>query len=380
MLGTALPWSFDGELPRRAHTLTVDTCHGEVSLRRAFEARGAIVATLALDPSLRTFDAATALFLDLETTGLAGGAGTVVFLVGFAWFEGQSLHVEQFLLDDLDREPAFLERVAEKIRRASSLVTFNGRAFDLPLLRARFVMARVSPPTEPPHLDLLHVARRVYGARLGRCSLTALERDVLGFERIHDIDGAEVPTRYLRFLREGKGARALLDPVVAHNTWDLTALVALTGELGARAADVETDGRFEPRDLIGLARTVHRAGDSDRAVALAAEAAALGLVRGETSVARDAHTFSADVHKRRREAHRVCERLLDALSLGDDPTLHLALARCYERDLDDPERALMHCLRADGAEPAEAHARRVARLRRKVHDPRRRQLRLPGFD
>ncbi len=293
-----------------------------------------------------------------------------------AWFEAGALRVEQLLLDDLDAEPALLERVADRVRAAGSLVTFNGRSFDLPLLRARFVMARVAPPPEPPHLDLLHVARRIYGARVERCTLTALERDVLGFARVGDVDGAEIPALYLRFLREGASARPLLAPVVTHNAWDLAALAALTGELGARAARAEAEGRFEASDLVGIARTAHRAGDADRAVALAAEAAALG----DPAAARDAHMLAARVHQRRRDAERACARLLDALSHGDDPALHLELARHYERDLDDPDRALAHCLRAAGAEPPGAHARRAARLRRKARDARRRQLRLPGFE
>lgn len=376
----AEPWPFDGDPPRFARTLTADARHGDVSLRRALDVTGEVVATLALDPTLRAFDASRALFLDTETTGLAGGTGTVAFLVGMAWFEADALHIEQWLVDDLDREPAMLEHVAARIRDAGSLVTFNGRTFDLPLLRSRFVMARVAPPAEPPHLDLLHVARRIYGSRVERCALTTLERDVLGFARVGDIDGAEIPERYLRFLREGEAARSLLTPVVTHNAWDLAALAALTAELGARAARADADGRFEARDLVGIARTTHRAGDADRAVALATEAAALGTARNEPAVARDAHVLAASIHKRRRDAEGMCARLLDALAHGDDPALHLELARCYERDLGDPARALDHCLRADGAEPAGAHARRVARLRRKARAARHHQLRLPGVE
>jgi len=376
----AEPWPFVGDPACFARTLPGDARHGEVSLRRALEVTGEVVATLALDPTLRGFDASRALFLDTETTGLAGGTGTVAFLVGMAWFESGELRVEQWLLDDLDREPAMLERVAARVRDAGSLVTFNGRSFDLPLLRSRFVMARVPPPAEPPHLDLLHVARRIYGARVARCALTALERDVLGFARVGDIDGAEIPERYLRFLREGEAARPLLAPVVTHNAWDLAALAALTAELGARAVRADADGRFEARDLVGIARTTHRAGDADRAVALATEAAALGAARDEPAVVRDAHMLAASIHKRRRDAALMCARPHDALAHGDDPALHLKLARCYERDLGDPARALDHCLRADGAEPAGAHARRLARLRRKAKASRHQQLHLPGVE
>jgi uncharacterized protein len=382
----ARPWPFvtetrDGavaEVSTRDHD--ADAKHGRVALRSALDVAGDHAATLALDPTLAGFDAARALFLDTETTGLSGGTGTLAFLIGMAWFEGSSLRVEQLLLTDLEAEEAMLVRVAARIAAAGSLVTFNGRTFDLPLLRSRFVMARVKPPAEPPHLDLLHVARRIYGARVERCALTTLERDVLGFERVGDVDGAEIPALYQRFLRGGPRAREDLLPVVEHNVWDLAALAALTGELGARLARTDADGRFEANDLVGLARTTHRAGDADRAVALAGEAAAMGAARGESSVARDAHVLAARIHKRTRDAEAMCARLLDALDHApDDATIHLELARCYERPLGNIERALAHALLATGAEDPAPHARRILRLRKKLKTRRPEQLRLPGM-
>ncbi len=389
-----VPWPFtveptdDGDLHVATRTYDRDARHGAVPLARALGVTGEAVAMLALDPALAGFDPARALFLDTETTGLAGGAGTLAFLVGAGWFEDGAFRMEQVLLADLDTERPLLSRLAARIAAASALVTFNGKSFDLPLLRSRFVMARVPAAPERPHLDLLHVARRIYGARVARCTLTTLERDVLGFTRVDDIPGAEVPARYLRYLRErereregeGEGGRDAVLPVVAHNAWDIAALVALVGELGARVARADAEGRFEPRDLVGLARTTLRAGHHARAADLASEAAARAAAVVDRIVARDAHVLAATGHRRARDPVAAAARLLDALvQAPDDPALHLALARCYERDLALPERALAHAVLAAAAEEPAAHARRIARLRRTLRRGTHRQLKLPGL-
>jgi hypothetical protein len=219
------------------------------------------------------------------------------------------------------------------------------------------VLARVEPPALPPHLDLLHVARRIYGARVERCSLTGLERDVLRFERLDDIAGEEIPERYRRYLREGD--RAGVVPVVRHNLWDLVALAALTGELAARVARAPSEGRFEADDHVGIARTSLRAGDHAGAIAHAADA----LSHGQGDASREAHLIAARAHHKTGDALGRSGRLLAALALApDDPAIHLELARCYERDLDDAHRALEHAHQAHGAEAPSALAKRVQRL------------------
>ena len=123
------------------------------------------------------------LFLDTETTGLAGGTGTVPFLVGLAWFEGRSLRVHQLFLRRLGEEAPMLRVLAERMAEPPAWSTYNGKSFDWPLLRTRFVLNRVPTPAELPHLDLLHCARRVFKHRgsgdaawstwRSRCSATA---------------------------------------------------------------------------------------------------------------------------------------------------------------------------------------------------------------
>ncbi|MEO0326125.1 MAG: ribonuclease H-like domain-containing protein [Myxococcota bacterium] len=158
-------------------------CHGRVPVRSALGATSARVAELALDPALGEVDLRGMLLVDTETTGLGTAAGTVPFLVGVAFFEDESLVVEQLLLTRLGEEGPLLRHLAERIAAASCVVSYNGKSFDWPLLRARFVLNRIAAPTLPPHLDLLHCARRLYKRRLQRVRLVDMEREVLTFVR-----------------------------------------------------------------------------------------------------------------------------------------------------------------------------------------------------
>src|SRR5205809_706479 len=141
------------------------------------------------------------LFLDTETTGLAGGTGTYAFLVGAGWIEGDVFVVAQHFMRDLDEEPALLAALAPLLERAGGVVTFNGAGFDLPLLETRFVLARRRWPATLPHLDLLRPSRRVWTGCFDDCRLGTLERDVLGLAREEDVPGALIPSLYFDWVR-----------------------------------------------------------------------------------------------------------------------------------------------------------------------------------
>ena len=348
--------------------------HGNVPLYAALEARGDAVATLSLDDKLASFDPSRALYLDTETTGLSGGTGTLAFLVGLAWFEGRTFHVEQLFLSEPVHERAMLAHLADRIRAASALVSYNGKAFDMPLLRSRFVMSRMKAPVEPPHLDLVHASRRIYGERLEQCKLTTLERDVLGFVREGDVPSGEIPARYAHFLRTGDAS--LLHAVIEHYLWDVVAMAALVGELGARTAGGDASGRFEPSDMAGLAKTAFRAGARTLATTLARDAATIGRRKGQNDVAMRANALSAKLHRREGNHLAVHAHLVEALAIAPhDAAVHLALSKLYEHRLRDPVRALEHAEKARAEEDARAHAKRIARLMARI---RKQPLVLPG--
>jgi uncharacterized protein YprB with RNaseH-like and TPR domain len=364
----------EGSTDVRAKSYDSTQRHGHVSLDSAKGAHGAAIATLALDLGLADFAAEKAVFLDTETTGLSGGTGMMAFLVGCGKFEHGRFVVEQWFVREPCEEAAMLTALRERVEQASALVTFNGKSFDWPLLRARYVMNRLVAPVPPPHLDLLHVARRVYGRRTTQCKLTTLEREVLGFVREGDVDGAEIPAIYSRYLRHGGTDE--LHAVIEHNLWDVIAMAALVGELAARVKGEHSAGRFEASDMAGLAHTALRAGESGLALRLAGSALEAGT--HDADVLSRASEISAKIHRKKRsyrEVHAAWQQVL--LHSPDDAQAHLELAKLYEHHYSDPYRALTHARAATGAEKPAALARRVARLQDRV---RYATLRLPGID
>jgi hypothetical protein len=228
------------------------------------------------------------LFVDLETTGLAGGAGTYAFLVGCGWFEGATFRVRQFFLSNYAAERGLLEDVADAMSASGALVTYNGKTFDLPLIDTRFLFHRMSAPYGSlPHLDMLHIARRLWRSQspihasmgAGRsaqvpCSLTTVERAVLGHVRERDVPGVEIPSRYFHYVRTGD-ARPL-DGVLEHNRLDLLALAMLTAR-AAQLLEGGAAGALTPREALGLGRLYERGGMRGEARACFARAAGVGL-------------------------------------------------------------------------------------------------------
>ncbi len=194
--------------------------------------------------------------LDTETTGLATAAGTMAFLVGLGWWEADRFRQAQLLLPDQPNEPALLALLEAHIPRGGWLVTYNGRGFDWPLLVARYRMARRDPPVHAGHLDLLPFVRRVFRHRMTDARLRTVESELLGVVRHEDVDGWEIPGRYLDFLRSGSAGPLLA--VVRHNREDVRSLARLLVHVENQFAD-ETGRRLAHRgDLAGLARAYSR--------------------------------------------------------------------------------------------------------------------------
>ena len=194
--------------------------------------------------------------LDLETTGLRGGAGTFAFVVGFGWFEQGAFRTHQFVLSQLSAERWMLQAVAEVVGRATTLLTFNGKSFDAPVMETRWALHRLPSPLEAlRHVDLLHPARRLWRSDEGR--LASLERAVLGLRRVDDVPGADVPGRYVAFPRSGDPR--LLAPIVEHNRLDLVSLGVLAGLACQHVRDGATAGT-DPEQALGLGRIYERVG------------------------------------------------------------------------------------------------------------------------
>ena len=297
---------------------------------RALDARfgAAWQATDALSPEPR---AQSPLFFDLETTGLNGGAGTVAFLVGCAWFDCGALQVRQFVLTSLAAERALLEALRAQLEAAPFVASYNGRTFDAPLMDVRWAFHRLPSPFETkPHFDMLPPARRLWKHRGERpsgalerfraaeggerpvdarsgCSLMAFERQLLGFRRVGDVPGFEIPSRYFHFLRTGDASG--LESVLEHNRLDLVSLAVLT----ARAARLVRGGHeacADARESLALGRVYEQTGRVADARACYERAADAGD-RATRADALSRLAISLRRERRHEDAAAVWRRLLD---------------------------------------------------------------------
>jgi len=281
------------------------------------------------------------LFLDTETTGLAGGTGTYAFLIGLAWWDAGALQVEQFFMRDFGEEHAILHEVAAHLAKRPVLVTFNGKSFDWPLLENRFNMTRsIAIPRLAAHLDLLHPARALWKLRIGSVRLVELERHVLdaralGWHREEDVLAALIPQHYFDYLRGGPAEP--LAAVVRHNQMDLRGLAALAGKIDA----LLTSGKgseAESLDLFGLSRYLQRHGDSQRAHFACTQAIDLGLPKEYDRQARRELALLAKRRGEHEQAAKLWHELIADESAGIYACVQLAIY--YERRAKRLETAL----------------------------------------
>ena len=311
-----------------------------------------------------TIEASKAVFLDVETTGLSGGTGTIAFLIGTGRVEGDDFVVRQYFLRDFPDEPPALEALASDLGDAP-LVTFNGRCFDWPLLTTRLRIHR-TPVADRPHLDMLPAARRLWAGSLSSHALADLEEHVLGVERDEDLPGALIPPAYFDWLRTGRSAALAL--AFRHNEVDIVSLAALAAEAGRILEDPATRPDAPARDHLSTAFLLLDHGDPARARACLEAAGKAGLAAGERSVRRVLGTLlrrTGDLPG----AMRTWERWI-AEEPDFDPHPYEELAKAYEHRRRDPaaalalvEAAMARCPRGDRRTALE---HRAERLRRKT--------------
>jgi hypothetical protein len=212
--------------------------------------------------------------LDTETTGLATAAGTMAFLIGLGRWEKAEFRVVQLILPDQSEEPALLAALAAEIEPSAWLVTYNGRTFDWPLLVTRFRMSGKGPPAHAGHLDLLPLVRRVFRHRMTDARLRSVESELFGLVRHPDVEGWEIPGRYLSFLQSGSGT--LLADIARHNDEDVVSLARLLAHVERGYGARDDRAKAHQGDLAGLARAFAR--ENRLVEALECVDAALGRV------------------------------------------------------------------------------------------------------
>ena len=299
------------------------------------------------------------LFLDTETTGLAGGSGTYAFLIGAGSIGDDGFRVRQFFMRDYNEEASVLHSLAEYIAQFDVLITYNGRSYDQPLLETRYTMCRARHPfARLEHLDLLYGARRLFRLRLENCRLVNLENQILGFEREGDIPGEMIPYCYFEYLRTRRAHR--LPPIFQHNALDIVSLACLTGVIPEAFRDPASVRARHGMDLLGLARWLQVSGRLTEAHQLLRRAIDMGLP--------DQHLFAAlfaagSIEKKQGLSHAAISTFTD-LSLLPNPfrvRAYEELARHYEHRQRSFTMAI-ECVRA-ARQIADSDALRARHLR-----------------
>ena len=331
-------------------SIPLSQLHGMVRLQEieraplAFLARGAA-------PALRGL-----LFIDTETTGLAGGTGTLAFVFGLARIVGPAVEVRQYLLTSYGAEPAMLAHALGWINEASHLVSFNGKTFDLPLLTTRYRLSRINCPLPAlPHIDLLHSTRAAFRRHWPDCKLQTAERLLLRFFREDEVSGHMIPEIWSDWLQQGEtdGLRG----VVHHNRLDVVSLVALLAVLGRAFAE---PGHVRA-DPLGIARAHRRAGDDG--------AALLHLTDSGEPLSGDARLELAALHAREKNWTRYVPLLQDLAAARDLRAME-RLAKYYEHQEKDYQAALHWTEQMlNHAYDVEAAGKRRTRLQGKLSAP-----------
>ncbi len=314
--------------------------------------------------SIEACDPSRWVFLDTETTGLAGGTGTCAFLVGVGTIEPEGFRVRLFFMRDYDEEAAMLHGLTELLDGYQVLVTYNGKSYDAPLLETRYRLRRLPMPLERlDHLDLLHGARSLFKLRMESCRLTHLEREILGMERQGDVAGELIPYLYFEYLRTKQAFK--LAPLFHHNVMDIVSLACLTRVVLPAFAEPEAADLRHGQDLLGLARWLRRAKQTDSAAALYRRAIQAGMYDHEVFQA----LWEQALVEKKRGYHEAKAEILEDLAGSPNefrPAACEELAKHHERITKDFARALELTVRALSMGPSEGLERRRARLEKRL--------------
>lgn len=303
-------------------------------------------------------------FLDTETTGLAGGSGTYAFLIGVGRITPDGFRLRQFFMRDLHEEPSLLYGLTQHLAEFDTLVTYNGKTYDQPLLETRYRMCRSRPPFAAiDHFDLLCGARRLWKLRFDSCRLVELENQILGVEREGDLPGEMIPYVYFEFLRTKEPYRIV--PILHHNAFDILTLACLTAIVPWAFRSPEEAPLSHGAEMVGLARWLDKIEQPEKAVALFRRAVKKGLP--EPLLFRTLW----DVARLERRLGRYEAALEAYVEISGCRNLHRAaaleeLAKHYEHREKNHALALEFTLNALECGPSETLHRRRARLEKRL--------------
>ena len=309
---------------------------GEIILSQIFKSSTHKLSHLVGDKRVDNIDIRKTVFLDTETTGLSGGAGTFAFLIGLGYFTDDQFCVRQYFMRDYDEEQAHLSALNELLLKFENVVTYNGKSFDLPLMESRFIMSGIEMNLkDPAHLDLLYPVRRLWKKRLENCSLSTVERDILGVYRENDVPGYLVPEIYFRYLKT-KDAREIKG-VFDHNLQDILSLVVLTAKINDFFREPLND-TISPLDIYSLGKIYDKRKEYTKSTFYYNEALKYDLSREDYLETLRLVSFAYKRQGKWMEAEKAWK---DAIDKSQEFIYypHEELAKYYEHQLRDYEKA-----------------------------------------
>lgn len=294
------------------------------------------------------------IFFDTETTGLGGGTGNTIFLLGYCHFDNTGVKVKQFFLPGPADEAAMYYHFLKDVGELKNLVTYNGKAFDWPQVKTRHTLVRDQVPKLPKfgHYDLLHAARRLWKDLLPSCRLSIVEKEILGIERVNDTPGSLAPLLYFDYLKE-KDPK-IIEGVLKHNEFDVLSLIVLYIELSKKILNCES-GISSMKEKYEVARWYEKVNEPMVATSIYAE------VAKSNSSSRDDALLALGLLLKKEKKLEDAIDCFEEIALNINPTSVKAcveLAKIYEHQLKDFEKALKYC------QIAYDNQKRIARLLR----------------
>ena len=245
----------------------LDVRYGKIVISAGLDIKGDILSCLSKENAFENLDLSTALFIDLETTGLSGGSGVIPFLVGMGYYRDDRFYVAQYFLGELAEEERMIKELGRFFSEMNfqSVVTYNGKSFDIPILETRFILSR--QPfllSELPHLDFLYSARSLWRHKYENCRLYHLAREVVEADRSEDIPSAEIPWMYFQYLNTGNFE--LIEPILYHNQEDILSLLGVVIVGSLIFSEKGEKGFVDAMDLYGAAKIMENVGDIEKSV------------------------------------------------------------------------------------------------------------------
>lgn len=278
-------------------------------------------------------------FLDTETTGLSGGTGTLAFLVGLGYQVESGFRVDQYLIRDPGEESSMLLELSNFVEKSTVVSTFNGKAFDIPLLNSRYTLNRLPAPfVNLNHLDLLHLSRKLWKKRLASRSLQDLEAEILKIPRDeNEVPGWLIPEIYFDFQRTGDRSKLL--GVMYHNRMDILSLAALMIYIGDSLRLIDPlSSTIHPTDLYSIGVIYNDVGLDDQAESIFL--ACRNMDGMDELFLPDLLQRLGLIYKKRADWGRAIEVWETATKMSDINAA-LELAKYYEHQDSDYPRALL---------------------------------------